>query len=47
MDTTIAPDLDLSDLRLWQDGPPHALFAMLRGEHPVHWSSLRGFQKSR
>lgn len=43
MNTTIAPDLDLSDLRLWQNGPPHELFAMLRREQPVHWSSLEGF----
>jgi cytochrome P450 len=47
MDTTIAPDLDLSDLRLWKDGPPHELFAMLRSEHPVHWSSLEGFPGER
>jgi cytochrome P450 len=43
MNTTIAPDLDLSDLRLWQDGPPHESFAMLRREQPVHWSPLDGF----
>jgi cytochrome P450 len=47
MNTTIAPDLDLSDLRLWQDGPPHELFAMLRREQPVHWSSLDGFPEER
>jgi cytochrome P450 len=23
----------------WQDGPPHELFARLRGECPVHWTS--------
>ena len=22
----------------WQQGPPHELFARLRGECPVHWS---------
>jgi cytochrome P450 len=43
MDTTMTPDLDLSDLRLWEDGPPHELFAMLRAERPIHWSSLEGF----
>jgi cytochrome P450 len=43
MDTTTTRDLDLSDLQLWQDGPPHELFAMLRREQPIHWSSLEGF----
>jgi cytochrome P450 len=34
-----SPDLnsvDLSDLKLWADGPPHELFARLRSEAPVH-----------
>ena len=43
MSTTIAPDLDVSDLRLWEDGPPHETFARLRREQPVHWSPLGGF----
>lgn len=43
MDTTLARDLDLSDLQLWKDGPPHDVFAMLRAEEPVHWSPLEGF----
>lgn len=33
------PDLnsvDLSDLNLWADGPPHELFARMRSEAPVH-----------
>lgn len=41
-----APDLagiDLSDLHLWADGPPHDVFARLRREQPVHWSPLSGF----
>ncbi len=41
--STIAPNLDLSDLRLWQAGPPHETFARLRREQPVHWSALGGF----
>ena len=46
MTTTAAQDLagvDLSDLSLWADGPPHALFTRMRREHPVHWSPLAGF----
>jgi len=41
-----APDLaslDLSDLSLWESGPPHETFARLRREQPVHWSPLDGF----
>jgi cytochrome P450 len=39
-----AVDVDLSAIRVvdrekWLDGPPHALFAQLRSECPVHWSS--------
>jgi cytochrome P450 len=45
--TTTTPGLDLSDLSLWEDGPPHELFAMLRREHPVHWSPLDGFPGER
>ena len=43
METTTTSDIDLSDLQLWQDGPPHELFAMLRREQPIHWSLLEGF----
>jgi cytochrome P450 len=42
--TTIAErdlaQLDVGDLDLWADGPPHALFTRLRTEAPVHWSDL-------
>lgn len=31
---------DLSDLSLWQDGPPHRLFDELRKRQPVHWSDM-------
>ncbi|HET8975616.1 MAG TPA: cytochrome P450 [Solirubrobacterales bacterium] len=46
--STIAPatdlaDLDLSDLDLWADGPPHELFRRLRREDPLHWSDLGDF----
>jgi cytochrome P450 len=34
--------IDVSDPALWVDGPPHALFARLRREAPVHWSPLGG-----
>jgi cytochrome P450 len=30
--------LDLTDLNLFADGPPHALFARMRAECPVHWN---------
>jgi cytochrome P450 len=36
-------DLDISDLSLWEDGPPHAAFELLRREAPCHWSALGGF----
>jgi cholest-4-en-3-one 26-monooxygenase len=32
--------VDLGDLELWSDGPPHELFTRLRREAPVHWSPL-------
>jgi cytochrome P450 len=32
--------IDLGDLELWADGPPHELFARLRREAPVHWSPM-------
>ena len=43
--TTIAPDLeqlDLGDLSLWINGPPHDIFTRLRSEAPVHWRPLGG-----
>jgi cholest-4-en-3-one 26-monooxygenase len=37
--------VDLTDLDLFADGPPHALFARMRDEAPVHWNrSARGAQ---
>jgi cytochrome P450 len=35
--------LDLADLSLWRDRPPHELFRRLRREAPVHWSPLNSF----
>jgi cytochrome P450 len=32
--------IDVGDLDLWNDGPPHELFTRLRREAPVHWSPL-------
>ncbi|HVP03129.1 MAG TPA: hypothetical protein VMT10_11210, partial [Solirubrobacteraceae bacterium] len=46
MATTSVQDLasvDLSDLSLWEGGPPHELFERMRRERPVHWSPLEGF----
>jgi cytochrome P450 len=39
--TTIGSDLEhvlVTERELWLDGPPHELFARLRGECPVHWT---------
>jgi cytochrome P450 len=52
-DTAALAEVDLTDLdRWWADGPPHALFARMRAEAPVHrnasadghgfWSLTRG-----
>jgi cytochrome P450 len=35
--------LDVSDLSLWSDGPPHDVFDALREEAPLHWSELGDF----
>jgi len=35
--------IDLADLALWRDGPPHELFVRLRREAPLHWSPLNSF----
>jgi cytochrome P450 len=47
MTTTAAPpdlaDLDVSDLDLWRDGPPHEVFTRLRAEAPLHFSELGDF----
>jgi cytochrome P450 len=35
--------IDVGDLTLWEDGPPHDLFTRLRREAPVHWSPLADY----
>jgi cytochrome P450 len=35
--------IDLSELELWTDGPPHELFTRLRREAPLHWSPLDSY----
>lgn len=35
--------LDVSDLELWREGPPHEVFELLRKEKPLHWSELGDF----
>jgi cytochrome P450 len=45
--TTYTADLDVADLRLWQEGPPHELFETLRREDPLHWSDLNEFAHER
>jgi cytochrome P450 len=47
--STIAPptdlaEVDLSDLELWKDGPPHDLFERLRAEEGLHFSELGDFE---
>jgi cytochrome P450 len=46
MNTIAAPadlsSLDLSDLELWKEGPPHEIFRALRDED-LHWSELGDF----
>jgi cytochrome P450 len=40
--TSIRDDLDqvlVTERENWLDGPPHELFARLRGECPVHWTA--------
>jgi cytochrome P450 len=32
-------DVQVTDRERWADGPPHALFAQMRGECPVHWTA--------
>ena len=36
-------EVDVSDLELWKDGPPHELFTRLRTEEPLHFSALGDF----
>ena len=37
-------DVDLGDVSLWEQGPPHAVFERLRKEDPVHWSEMAGWE---
>jgi cytochrome P450 len=36
--------LDLSDLELWKDGPPHEIFESLREDGRLHFSALGDFE---
>jgi cytochrome P450 len=36
---TTLRELLVTELELWQDGPPHELFKRLRTECPVHWTA--------
>jgi cytochrome P450 len=38
-DSVSLDEVLLGDRELWRDGPPHRLFARLRRECPVHWTS--------
>jgi cytochrome P450 len=40
-------ELDVSDLELWRDGPPHEVFTRLREEAPLHFSELGDFDWER
>ncbi|MGZ4311783.1 MAG: cytochrome P450 [Solirubrobacteraceae bacterium] len=45
VDQALERDLDqvlVTERELWIDGPPHELFARLRSECPVHWTSRIG-----
>jgi cholest-4-en-3-one 26-monooxygenase len=45
LDQALQGDLDqvlVTERELWIDGPPHPLFARLRNECPVHWTSRIG-----
>src|SRR5436853_146694 len=44
---THSANLDLSNLELWGDGPPHEVFELLRREEPLHWSELADFEQER
>ncbi len=39
--------LDISNLELWRDGPPHEIFETLRRETPLHFSALGDFPQER
>lgn len=47
MSTTTSSELDLSNLDLWAEGPPHEVFELLRREEPLHWSELEDFDHER
>ena len=38
-DTTPITEVLVSEREYWEDGPPNELFARLRAECPVHWTS--------
>jgi cytochrome P450 len=40
-------EVDLGNLDLWQDGPPHELFARMRAMDGLHWSPLDAFPEER
>lgn len=44
--TALTPELDLADLGLWRDGPPHEVFRELRSR-PPHFSPLADFEHER
>ena len=35
----IGPEIDLTDLRLFADGPPHDVYRQLRDDAPLHWNA--------
>jgi hypothetical protein len=37
-DQTRLEDVLVTERDQWEDGPPHELFARMRGECPVHWT---------
>ena len=41
--TPAIDELDVSDLDLWKDGPPHEVFRELREMPGLHWSALGDF----
>src|SRR4051794_10610123 len=41
--TTALADLDVSDLDLWREGPPHETFARLRREGTLHFPEFGDF----
>src|SRR3954453_9083522 len=47
MSALAGSELDVSDLNLWADGPPHEVFESLRRDDPLHWSELGEFEHER